>query len=147
VRVLRRGGGLHGGVHPRRLRVILRRLALRAVRVGGEGDRSPRPRRRRGGGTGVPRGGVQGLQLHHEDEPDAVPGQLHAPHRTPELRTPGGVVPGAPASRAAALARSASCDQWFPAQVMNKGPAGDRCSADDQSIKLCRKMDAHVITP
>lgn len=29
-------------------------------------------------------------------------------------------------SRAAALARSASCDPWFMAEVM-KGPAGDRC--------------------
>jgi hypothetical protein len=53
----------------------------------------------------------------------------------------------AAASRAAVLARSASCHTWFPAELMNKGPAGDRCSADDQPIKLRKMDDAHVITP
>jgi len=95
LRVLRRGRGLHGVVHPRRARVLLRRLAVRAVRGGREGARAPRPGRRRGGGAGRPRGGVQGLQRYHEAEPDAVPGRVHAPHRAQEPGTADGVVPGA----------------------------------------------------
>lgn len=98
MRVLRRGGGVHGGVHRRRARGVLRRLAVRAVLGGREGDGAARPGagRRRGGGAGVARGGVQGLQRDDEAEPDAVAGGLHAPHRAAELRQEDvGVVPGA----------------------------------------------------
>lgn len=120
VRVLQRDGGVHGGLHPPHPGGALRRLGVRPLR-GGRARADARRRRRRGGGAAVAHGGVQGLQLDDEAEPEAVPRQLHEGHRQEELQPAddGVDVGGGDVPRPAPGGEDDGEDTQLPAKVLS----------------------------